>query len=92
MGRIPTFAVLGFSAVLAGSSFLPGTAAKAATGNARWCAAVNTGFDNVEEICDFQTFEECRPFVLAGNRGFCNENPRYVDVPVRHHKKRRVKG
>ncbi len=56
-----------------------------------WCAMVNTGFDNLSEICDFRTFEECRPFVLAGNRGFCTENPRYKPEPAKHRTRRPVR-
>ena len=70
---------------------LPGPA-EAWIGNNRWCAVVNTGWRNVEEICIYRTIEECRPRILAGNRGFCNENPRYIEVPVKRTKKRRVKG
>jgi len=30
------------------------------------------------EDCQYWSFEQCRPVVLAGNRGFCNPNPRFV--------------
>ena len=79
------------SAALAAALFANIPAGQAQSGNNPWCAMVNTGFDNLSEICDFRTFEECRPFVLAGNRGFCTENPRYVAEPARHRGKRRVR-
>jgi hypothetical protein len=41
-----------------------------------WCARQNTG-RNVTETCSFRTFEACRQEVIAGNRGFCTQNPRW---------------
>jgi hypothetical protein len=41
-----------------------------------WCAIINFGAD-VTEDCQYRSFEECRPTVIAGNRGFCNQNPRW---------------
>lgn len=49
-----------------------------ASGDAPWCAIVSLGEDASYEDCRYSSFEECRPNVLAGNRGFCNPNPRYV--------------
>jgi hypothetical protein len=92
MRRIPTFAVLWTLAVLAGAALFDSPAASARTGNARWCAMVSVGPGDVVETCDYPTIEACRPFVIAGNRGFCNENPGYVEPAVRHHRKRHVKG
>jgi Protein of unknown function (DUF3551) len=43
-----------------------------------WCALISLGPGSVYEDCQYRTFEQCRPNVLAGNRGFCNPNPRYV--------------
>jgi hypothetical protein len=28
--------------------------------------------------CQYRSIEECRPNVLAGNRGWCNPNPYFV--------------
>ena len=42
-----------------------------------WCAVVSIGAGAMQENCSFQTFEECAPNVIAGNRGFCNRNPRW---------------
>jgi hypothetical protein len=50
-----------------------------ASGTAPWCAIVSLGEDASYEDCRYNSFEECRPNVLAGNRGFCNLNPRYPE-------------
>jgi uncharacterized protein DUF3551 len=49
-----------------------------ASGDAPWCAVITLGEDVSYEDCRYRSFEECRPNVLAGNRGFCNPNPRYI--------------
>jgi len=52
------------------------TPAHAATwGHAKWCAVTNDGGDRLSWECVFDTAEECQPFILAGNRGFCALNP-----------------
>ena len=88
MRLVPAFAVF---ASLAGVIFINIPDGWARSGNGPWCAVVNIGFDSVVEICDFRTFEECRPHVLSGNRGFCNENPEFTAKPARHRAKGRVK-
>ncbi len=58
-----------------------------------WCAVISVGAGEVVWDCQYRTVEECVPNVLAGNRGFCNHNPRYegpVTAP-RAHRKRHVK-
>jgi len=60
------------------------TPSQAATwGHAQWCAVTNNGGDNLMWECVFDTVEECQPFILAGNRGFCSLNPdwRKPDAP-----------
>ena len=42
---------------------------------APWCAVVSTGFENDSWDCHYASIEECRPNVIAGNRGFCSPNP-----------------
>jgi Protein of unknown function (DUF3551) len=54
--------------------------ASQAYGDAPWCA-VYSG-DGAKWDCQYRTFEECRPNVLAGNRGWCNPNPYIVPKPV----------
>ena len=46
-----------------------------AYGDAPWCAVISLGTGQVTWECYYRTVEECRPNVLAGNRGFCNLNP-----------------
>lgn len=66
-----------------------------AFGDAPWCAVVNLGMGEMYWDCQYRTVEECRPNVVAGNRGFCNLNP-YGPGPnapaqasrARHHKHR----
>ena len=57
-----------------------------------WCAVLNFGSD-VTEDCQYRTFEECAPHVIAGFRGFCNHNPRWQGAAVepRWHGKRAVR-
>ncbi len=40
-----------------------------------WCAVLMFGAGDVEWDCQYRSIEECRPNVIAGNRGFCNPNP-----------------
>jgi hypothetical protein len=42
-----------------------------------WCAVVEHGTGDAYWDCQYATLEQCVPNVLAGNRGFCNENPAY---------------
>jgi Protein of unknown function (DUF3551) len=44
---------------------------------APWCAVTDVGTGNVYWDCRFYSLEACRPYVISGNRGFCNPNPRY---------------
>jgi hypothetical protein len=60
-----------------------------------WCALIAMTDDSTYEDCQYRSFEECRPNVLAGNRGFCNPNPRWsggseAAGEARPHKKRRA--
>jgi Protein of unknown function (DUF3551) len=56
---------------------------------APWCAVVSWG-DDVHWECRFQSIEECRPNVLAGNRGWCNPNPYFSVERLRaSHSRRR---
>jgi hypothetical protein len=47
-------------------------------GEGPWCALISLGTSSMYEDCQYWSFEQCRPVVLAGNRGFCNPNPRFV--------------
>jgi len=60
---------------------------------APWCAVIGTGEDSVYWDCQYQSFEACYPNILAGNRGFCNQNPAYhrmerIEHPARRHIRR----
>jgi hypothetical protein len=46
-----------------------------------WCAVMSMGNGGIYEDCHYASFEACYPNVLAGNRGFCNQNPRWVGAP-----------
>jgi len=60
-----------------------------ASGNAPWCAVMNAGNSSVIWDCQYRTLEECVPNVLAGNRGFCNENPTGPGIYARSADERR---
>jgi hypothetical protein len=57
--------------------------------NAPWCAVISLGNGSTYWDCQYASIEQCRPNVLAGNRGFCNPNPYFVaqPQPVRRHAK-----
>lgn len=61
--------------------------------HAPWCAVVSTGAGDVHWDCIYRSIEECRPNVLAGNRGFCNPNPYFVPSagPVGSKQRRRAR-
>jgi hypothetical protein len=67
-------------------------------GEAPWCAVQNLGAGDVVWDCEYPSAEACAPNVVAGNRGFCNMNPRWVPAavagpyqpdhyPYRHHRR-----
>jgi hypothetical protein len=54
-----------------------------------WCAYMNTGAGRVEEDCTIESLAVCRQMVIAGNRGFCTQNPafNYSEYPIRKKKR-----
>lgn len=52
---------------------------------APWCAVIGKGEDSVYWDCQYRSFEDCYPHIVAGDRGFCNENPAYRGVEPRRH-------
>ena len=52
-------------------------------GEGPWCAVIAVGTGAIYEDCQYYSFEQCRPQVLAGNRGFCNPNPRWTGPAVK---------
>jgi hypothetical protein len=55
-----------------------------------WCARMNTAAGRVEEDCTYDSFERCRQMVIAGNRGFCTQNPAYAGQPQQRRYKRKL--
>jgi hypothetical protein len=57
-------------------------------GYAPWCAVSDTGAGRIEWDCEYSSIAECRPNVIVGNRGFCQQNPYYRPGPgpVPYHK------
>jgi hypothetical protein len=54
-----------------------------------WCASITVGTGAVYDDCQYYSLEACRPHILAGNRGFCNLNPRWVGSTVKPHVRHR---
>jgi|SoiMethySBSTD1v2_1073268.scaffolds.fasta_scaffold2788929_1 hypothetical protein len=50
---------------------------------APWCAQLNMGPAGAYMDCRYPSIETCRRNVLAGNRGYCVQNPAYVPAPKR---------
>ncbi len=63
----------------------------AAAREAPWCAVSPMGWGDVVKDCSYWSFEACLPFVIAGNRGFCNQNPRYEGPPPKSRRERQVR-
>jgi hypothetical protein len=38
---------------------------------------INLGTGSMYWDCEYASIEQCVPYVLSGNRGFCNPNPAY---------------
>lgn len=77
-------------AVIAAMSLYPASYNAAQAAEGAWCAVISLGPGAVYEDCQYRTFEACRPVVLAGNRGFCNPNPRWTGPVPSKRAKRRV--
>jgi Protein of unknown function (DUF3551) len=75
MLRIVSAAAAGLLAVLA--VMVCGGQPALAYGEHSWCAVYNMGWGDEVWECTYDSIEACRPNVIAGNRGFCNENPWY---------------
>ena len=68
--------------------------AQSARAEAPWCAVHGFGRNGAYWDCQYRTFEQCVPTIIAGNRGFCNPNPRYLaakPAPPRVKHRRRVR-
>lgn len=51
-------------------------------GSSRWCAVTDQGADVISWNCEYDTLEDCRPSILAGNRGYCSPNPYFHPDPA----------
>jgi len=63
------------AAALAAATCFHVPAGHASGGNEPWCAIIDYGDGGVSWECNYRTFEECYPNVIAGNKGSCNVNP-----------------
>jgi hypothetical protein len=79
-----------FAAIAFAIPTFPSLPATADYHEAAWCAVLGMG-KGVYWDCQYRTFEECRPNVLAGNRGWCNPNPYFVSdgTAIRQHYRKR---
>lgn len=48
---------------------------------APWCAVISTGWGDVQWDCRYRSIEACRPNVIAGNKGYCTQNPAWFGPP-----------
>lgn len=57
---------------------------------APWCAVYSLGWGDTQWDCSYPSLQACRPFVIAGTRGFCHPNPAYPGpVPSPRRRRRR---
>lgn len=54
-----------------------------------WCGHQDTGGQNVEEDCSFDSFEHCRFAVMGANNGFCTPNPGFAGYRERVYRKKK---
>jgi len=72
--------ILPIATVLAAAiaAFVLAGAGPAAARGAPWCAVVSIGMGDLATDCSYWTLEQGVPYVIAGNRGFCEQNPNYT--------------
>lgn len=73
MRKLVLAAFAGAGVAVAGAQ--PAAAYRVENHPAPWCAVISLGNGDAYWDCRYASLEACRPNVLAGNRGFCNENP-----------------
>lgn len=58
---------------------------------APWCAIINNSTGSAYWDCQYRSFEHCYASsnLLAGNRGFCNQNPAYRSMERNEYRARR---
>jgi len=80
--------ILAIAVVIAALAVAPrGAAAR----EAPWCAISPMGPGGEIEDCTYWSLEACEPYVIAGNRGFCNPNPRYTGPLPKTRRKHRAR-
>jgi hypothetical protein len=85
--RRPTMTRIMFvAAAFASLTFAPQPAAAA---EFPWCAVTSSGDGDMHWDCQYRSIEDCRPNVISGNRGWCNQNPYYVAAPADQRRSRR---
>ncbi|HET9715852.1 MAG TPA: DUF3551 domain-containing protein [Pseudolabrys sp.] len=72
---MPSIRTMALAAVMIAGFSFAGHPARAFEGP--WCAIQSLGSGVVYEDCQYPSLSACRPHVIAGNRGFCNLNPRW---------------
>jgi Protein of unknown function (DUF3551) len=80
--------------VLAAAVAIAAVAFAPRAGEAReapWCAISPLDAGDVIKDCSYALLEACIPYAIAGNRGFCTENPRYTGPPPKPPRKHRVR-
>jgi Protein of unknown function (DUF3551) len=95
VGIMTRIAIILFATVAAAVCFDTSPSQAGTYGDAPWCAVQYLGYGDQEWDCEYATAAECAPTVIAGNRGFCNRNPYFVEAtppayppPGRHHRVR----
>lgn len=66
-----------------------GIGASHAQYDAPWCAMQSLGNGTMTQRCVYGSLESCVPDVIAGNRGYCIQNPRlaYMATTAGHTRK-----
>ena len=80
--------ILAIAVMIAALAFGPRSASAR---EAPWCAISPMGWGTVIEDCSFWSLEACVPYVIAGNIGFCNPNPRFTGPLPKTRRKHRAR-
>jgi hypothetical protein len=75
-----SFTIAASAAALLLLTATDGRAEYSAYGAGRYCAVFSNGTGSAKEVCNYNDFESCRLEIVSGNRGWCNDNPRWSGV------------
>jgi Protein of unknown function (DUF3551) len=81
-------------AVLAAAVAIAAVAFGPRAGEAReapWCAVSPLDQGDVIKDCSYWSLEDCIPYAIAGNRGYCEPNQDYHGPPPKSGRKHRVR-